>query len=426
MAIDIGGMLARSGATTGQLMRQGLVNLGTGIGAGVGGMLTRRKEREEAEKLKAMGPVDQADYMLSRAKTPQQIASAQALKSAAVKAGSQTSVANLELARQQALAAGNDEEALRIENIMKRVAVEGNLGSATLSNISGRTNQEIKARNDAAYQLKVRAATEAATQREAMIENRAAILGNSNAPLNQSVDALDIPEEDKAEILKKATDIRKLRNSNREAVESEKLGTYHTQYLKNNPSLANNPSVLEALTTIKGSTASPGAKRQAVKDIISLIEKDFERKEKERNSKDRVELEAELAISHVSGLESPSEGVIGRDLIEVINDEYPVGSESREELVKFVTSLMLENPELRNNPEQAVIQGLNLITGDKPGFDAELETGRREAVVQKAAMRAAYKQELIDEGKSEAEAEAQIRKEEAKASRYRARTTQGM
>jgi len=53
MAIDIGGMLARSGAVTGQLMGQGLANLGTGIGAGLGGMLTRRREREQ--KLKEKG-----------------------------------------------------------------------------------------------------------------------------------------------------------------------------------------------------------------------------------------------------------------------------------------------------------------------------------------------------------------------------------
>tara|TARA_B100002019_G_scaffold293345_1_gene320302 strand:- start:3250 stop:4320 length:1071 start_codon:yes stop_codon:yes gene_type:complete len=54
MAIDIGGMLARSGATTGQLMGQGLANLGTGISAGVGGMLTRRREREQRLKEKGI------------------------------------------------------------------------------------------------------------------------------------------------------------------------------------------------------------------------------------------------------------------------------------------------------------------------------------------------------------------------------------
>jgi len=45
MAIDIGGMLARSGETTGQLIGGGIANLG----AGVSGMLTRRKERQDAQ-----------------------------------------------------------------------------------------------------------------------------------------------------------------------------------------------------------------------------------------------------------------------------------------------------------------------------------------------------------------------------------------
>ena len=406
--------------------QQGLFEAARGLGQTPGIMRMQQQQQEEAEKFKAMGPVDQANYMLSRAKTPEQIAAAQALKSTAVKTGSQTSIANLELARQQALATNNDEEARRIEDIMKRVAVEGNLGSTTLSNISGKTDKEIKARNDAAYQVKARQAEAAAAERKAMIANRAAVLGNSNAPINESVDGLDIPEEDKAEIIKKATEIRTLRDSNREAVESQKLGPFHTKYLQDNPNLANNPSVLEALTTIKADTTTPGARRQAVKDIISIIESDFENKEAERNRRDRVEIDAEVAISHVSGLESPSEGVLGRDLIEQINDVYPPGSDNRKELVTAITSLMIEKPELRNNPEQAVVEGLNLITGSKPGFDPELETGRREAIAVKAEKREIYKQELIDEGKSEAEAEAQIRKEEAEASRYRAKTTQGM
>ena len=53
MAIDIGGRLARSGATTGQLMGGGIANLGSSIG----GMLTRRKERrlKEEQELKQRG-----------------------------------------------------------------------------------------------------------------------------------------------------------------------------------------------------------------------------------------------------------------------------------------------------------------------------------------------------------------------------------
>lgn len=50
MAINIGGMLAQSGATTGQLMGRGIANLGTELGTGLGGMLTRRREREQKER----------------------------------------------------------------------------------------------------------------------------------------------------------------------------------------------------------------------------------------------------------------------------------------------------------------------------------------------------------------------------------------
>ena len=42
MAYDLGGMLARSGATAGQLMGGGIAD----VGAGIGGLLTRRRERQ--------------------------------------------------------------------------------------------------------------------------------------------------------------------------------------------------------------------------------------------------------------------------------------------------------------------------------------------------------------------------------------------
>jgi hypothetical protein len=45
MAYDIGGMLARSGATTGQLMGGGIAN----VGAGIGGLLTRRREKQSEQ-----------------------------------------------------------------------------------------------------------------------------------------------------------------------------------------------------------------------------------------------------------------------------------------------------------------------------------------------------------------------------------------
>lgn len=50
MATNIGSILAQSGATTGQLMGGGIADLGAGLSSGIGGMLTRRKEREQKER----------------------------------------------------------------------------------------------------------------------------------------------------------------------------------------------------------------------------------------------------------------------------------------------------------------------------------------------------------------------------------------
>jgi len=61
MAINIGGMLAQSGATTGQLMGRGIANLGTELGTGLGGMLTRRKKSREAEQLQQLLTANQTD-----------------------------------------------------------------------------------------------------------------------------------------------------------------------------------------------------------------------------------------------------------------------------------------------------------------------------------------------------------------------------
>jgi len=49
MAYNTGGMLATTGLNVGQLIGGGFADLGAGIGAGVGGMMTRRRERQGAQ-----------------------------------------------------------------------------------------------------------------------------------------------------------------------------------------------------------------------------------------------------------------------------------------------------------------------------------------------------------------------------------------
>ena len=100
------------------------------------------RQQAQMQALQNMGPVEQAQYMRSIARTPKELMQAQQLEKSAVQEGSLRSLQGLEAARQ---AAETDAEKLRIERIMSRVAVQAGVDPAS---ISGRTQKE----SDAAIQ----------------------------------------------------------------------------------------------------------------------------------------------------------------------------------------------------------------------------------------------------------------------------------
>ena len=76
--------------------QQELMNVGRAIGAAPGMLATRRREEQEAERLKAMSPVERANYMMSQAKTPEQITAAESAKTTALQGAGQESLSVLQ------------------------------------------------------------------------------------------------------------------------------------------------------------------------------------------------------------------------------------------------------------------------------------------------------------------------------------------
>ena len=74
---------------------KGLFNLAQQVGAAPG-------QQAQMEKLKSLGPVEQAQYMSSIARTPQQLMEAQQLEESAVQKAALRSLQGLEAARQAA------------------------------------------------------------------------------------------------------------------------------------------------------------------------------------------------------------------------------------------------------------------------------------------------------------------------------------
>jgi hypothetical protein len=117
------------------------------VGAELGALPARRRElqkqqeelqkqQEEMQKLRGMGAVERAEFMAQRAQTPDELLKAEAAKDSAIKQSAMQSLRGLEAARQ---AAKTDEEKLRIENIMTRLAVQAEVDPAS---IAGRTQEE--------------------------------------------------------------------------------------------------------------------------------------------------------------------------------------------------------------------------------------------------------------------------------------------
>tara|TARA_R100001480_G_scaffold60983_1_gene73544 strand:+ start:367 stop:1542 length:1176 start_codon:yes stop_codon:yes gene_type:complete len=142
---------------------QGMFTVGAELGALPARRRELQKQQEEMQKLRGMGAVERAEFMAQRAQTPDELLKAEAAKDSAMKQSAMQSLRGLEAARQ---AAETDEEKLRIENIMTRVAVQAEVDPAS---IAGRTQKEKDAvlrRENAKVSAELNAINLQAKQRE--------------------------------------------------------------------------------------------------------------------------------------------------------------------------------------------------------------------------------------------------------------------
>ena len=232
MAIDIGGMLARSGATTGQLMGQGLANLGTGIGAGVGGMLTRRREREEQAQLQQLMTGD-SSQIGTRVQQLRQLA-----------------VQSTSAAQRQRYTAAADalEKSARTKGIQDISVLMGELDRAIDPTRIDSLQQQISDLAVSSMQTdptkfvgigserKEKVIEIMTDQSERRIDNMAGAIARSSIDIPAYIDSLPSAEDDpqrgvteaqRASLLKISTDIRQIRD---EHIELKNKGTLSPSY----------------------------------------------------------------------------------------------------------------------------------------------------------------------------------------------------
>ena len=155
--------------------QQGLFEAAQGLGQTPGIMALNRQQKEDAERMKRMTPVEQADYMLSKAKTPDQILAAQTAKRTAVQGAGQESLAALQQRMADAQrrmsefsALGNQSRVEAIKAEMESledamVAVSRQTGQTNMTQFIGEADRQAAAVRQAEYDA---------------INNEATVLGN--------------------------------------------------------------------------------------------------------------------------------------------------------------------------------------------------------------------------------------------------------
>ena len=155
--------------------QQGLFEAAKGLGQTPAIMNLQRQEREDLARMKTMSPVEQADFMVSRAKTPEQLQAATALKTTAVRGAGQESLALLQQRMNDAQrrmsefsAVGNVSQTEAIKAEMQQledamVSVARQTGQANMAQFMGEADRREASVRQAEYDA---------------IEKQATVLGN--------------------------------------------------------------------------------------------------------------------------------------------------------------------------------------------------------------------------------------------------------
>ena len=142
---------------------------------GAGSFSRRQQEKEDLARMKTMSPVEQADFMVSRAKTPEQLQAATALKTTAVRGAGQESLALLQQRMNDAQrrmsefsAVGNVSQTEAIKAEMQQledamVSVARQTGQANMAQFMGEADRREASVRQAEYDA---------------IEKQATVLGN--------------------------------------------------------------------------------------------------------------------------------------------------------------------------------------------------------------------------------------------------------
>jgi hypothetical protein len=353
---------------------QGLFNLGTALGQAPA-MAAEKRERESMlAQIKDMTPLETADFMVGKAKTPAQMMAAKTARDSALKT---SGVQSIDVMQQQLLTETDPVRMQELENAMVAVGKQTGNDVSKYSGIAGKT---LAARDAAAWEQ-----TQRDNERRAVVDTRMVdfavngmlATGSTEIPtmLNTPQGEVPIPENLRDDIQTEYAKRAKAEADFQAAIDGDTLPEVYTTFIKENPQLFKDNAALSADVDIINQTQGkgPSARRtRAINNVRTLVDAE-QAKMREAGTSDEAKLmDVNALIEEIITSEDRTYWWEGDDM-----QDFLTGDGSEEELKLFrsqAVQYLKENP--KASKQQVIDAGM---TGMKRKVPAQGKSETREA-----------------------------------------------
>jgi hypothetical protein len=353
---------------------QGLFNLGTALGQAPAVAAEKRERESMLAQIKDMTPLETADFMVGKAKTPAQMMAAKTARDSALKT---SGVQSIDVMQQQLLTETDPVRMQELENAMVAVGKQTGNDVSKYSGIAGKT---LAARDAAAWEQ-----TQRDNERRAVVDTRMVdfavngmlATGSTEIPtmLNTPQGEVPIPENLRDDIQTEYAKRAKAEADFQAAIDGDTLPEVYTTFIKENPQLFKDNAALSADVDIINQTQGkgPSARRtRAINNVRTLVDAE-QAKMREAGTSDEAKLmDVNALIEEIITSEDRTYWWEGDDM-----QDFLTGDGSEEELKLFrsqAVQYLKENP--KASKQQVIDAGM---TGMKRKVPAQGKSETREA-----------------------------------------------
>jgi len=353
---------------------QGMFDLGSTLGQAPAVAAEKREREGMLAQIKDMTPLETADLMVDKAKTPEQLVAAKTAKASALKT---SGVQSIDVMQQQLLTETDPVRMQELENAMVAVGKQTGNDVSKYSGIAGKT---LAARDTAAWEQ-----TQRDNEKKAVVETRMVdfavngmmATGSTEIPttLNTPQGEVPIPENLRDDIQAEYARRAKAEADFQASIDGGKLPAEYAAFINDNQQLFKDNAALQSQVRIIKETEGKGpsaARTNAIKSLRTLVDAEQAKRREASTSDTALEMDVNALIEEIITSEDRTYWWEGDDM-----QDFLTGEGSEEELKLFrsqAVQYLKENP--KASKQQVIDAGM---TGMKRKVPAQGKSDAREA-----------------------------------------------